>query len=169
MTVAPSARPAPRIATRESRCSLWACERGAELVEFAFVFPTLLLVMLGIIDFGFLFQRYEVVTNAAREGARVAILPGYQEPDIQARVTQYLTASGLTGTTTTTVGAAQPLSVGSQCITVRPVTVAYQHQFLFLGPIVGLMNFVGGSGTLTHKTLHATSSMRSELAAGACP
>ena len=33
--------------------------------------------MLGIIDFGFLFQRYEVVTNAAREGARVAILPGY--------------------------------------------------------------------------------------------
>ncbi len=59
-----------------SRWSLWACERGAELVEFAFVFPTLLLVMLGIIDFGFLFQRYEVVTNAAREGARVAILPG---------------------------------------------------------------------------------------------
>ena len=42
------------------------------------MFPTLLLVMLGIIDFGFLFQRYEVVTNAAREGARVAILPGYQ-------------------------------------------------------------------------------------------
>ena len=55
-------------------------ERGAELIEFALVFPTLLLVMLGIIDFGFLFQRYEVVTNAAREGARVAILPGYSMP-----------------------------------------------------------------------------------------
>ena len=36
--------------------------------------------MLGIIDFGFLFQHYEVVTNAAREGARVAILPGYRTP-----------------------------------------------------------------------------------------
>jgi hypothetical protein len=121
--------------------------------------------MLGIIDFGFLFQRYEVVTNAAREGARVAILPGYADADVQARVTQYLTAGGLTGTATTTVGAPQPISVGSQCITVRPVTVAYQHQFLFLAPILGLM----GGGTLTDKTLHATSSMRSEIAAGACP
>jgi hypothetical protein len=168
VTVASGARSEPRIASCEPRRRFWACERGAELVEFAFVFPTLLLVMLGIIDFGFLFQRYEIVTNAAREGARVAILPGYQTADVQARVNQYLTAGGLTPTDPVTVGA-QALSVGSQCITVKPVTVAYQHQFLFLGPIVGLMNFVGGSGTLTHKTLHATSSMRSELAAGACP
>ncbi len=131
------------------------------------MFPTLLLVMLGIIDFGFLFQRYEIVTNAAREGARVAILPGYADADVQARVNQYLTAGGLTPTDPVTVGAPVPIPVGGsgQCVTVRPVTVAYQHQFLFLGPILGLM---GGSG-LSNKTLHATSSMRSELAAGACP
>jgi Flp pilus assembly protein TadG len=144
---------------------LLTCERGAELVEFALVFPTLLLVMLGIIDFGFLFQHYEVVTNAAREGARVAILPGYTDGDVQARVSQYITAGGLTGTETTTVGAPQTLTVGSQCITVRPVTVSYDHQFLFLGPIVGLM---GGSG-FTNKTLRATSSMRTEIAAESCP
>jgi Flp pilus assembly protein TadG len=152
-----------------SRAGLWACERGAELVEFALVFPTLLLVMLGIIDFGFLFQRYEVVTNAAREGARIAVLPDYQanvQTNVQARVNQYLTAGGLTGTATVTVGAAQTMSVGAQCIAVRPVTVAYQHQFLFLGPILGLL----GGSALTDKTLHATSSMRSELAAtGPCP
>ncbi len=147
------------------RRKMWSCERGAELVEFALVFPTLLLVMLGIIDFGFLFQRYEVVTNAAREGARVAILPGYGDADVTARVDQYLAAAGLTGTRTVTVGAAAPISVGSQCITVRPVTVGYQHNFLFLGPILGLM----GGGTLTDKTLTATASMRAELAAGACP
>jgi hypothetical protein len=47
-----------------------ACEKGAELIEFALVFPLLLLVMFGIMDFGLLFQRYETVTNAAREGAR---------------------------------------------------------------------------------------------------
>jgi len=169
MTVASGARSKPRAASCEPRRRFWACERGAELVEFAFVFPTLLLVMLGIIDFGFLFQRYEVVTNAAREGARVAILPGYGNADVEARVNQYLTAAGLTPTNAVAVGAAQALSVGTQCITVKPVTVAYQHQFLFLGPIVGLMSFVGGSGTLTHKTLHATSSMQSELAAVACP
>ena len=74
------------------------------------MFPTLLLVMLGIIDFGFLFQRYEVVTNAAREGARVAILPGYADADVQARVNQYLTAGGLTGTATVTVGAPQAIT-----------------------------------------------------------
>ena len=43
-------------------------ERGSELVEFALVFPLLLMVVLAIVDFGFMFQRYEVVTNAAREG-----------------------------------------------------------------------------------------------------
>ena len=45
-------------------------QRGAELIEFALIFPLLLLVLLGIVDFGFLFQRYEVLTNATREGAR---------------------------------------------------------------------------------------------------
>ena len=140
-------------------------ERGAELIEFALIFPTLLLVMLGIIDFGFLFQRYEVVTNAAREGARVAILPGYSNADVQARVSQYLTAGGLTGASIVTVGPSTAVPVGSQCITLRPVTVAYDHDFMFLGPIVGLM---GGSG-FSNKTLHATSSMRSEIAAGPCP
>ena len=61
-------------------------EDGAQLVEFALVLPLLLLVMLGIAEFGFMFQRYEVVTNAAREGARLAVLPGYTDADVQARV-----------------------------------------------------------------------------------
>ena len=55
--------------------------------------------MFGIMDFGLLFQRYETVTNAAREGARVAVLPGYAQADVQARVTQYLAAAGLDGDT----------------------------------------------------------------------
>ena len=57
--------------------SRWASEDGAELIEFALVLPMLLLVVLGIAEFGFIFQRYEVLTNAAREGARIAVLPGY--------------------------------------------------------------------------------------------
>jgi TadE-like protein len=140
-------------------------ERGAELIEFALVFPMLLLVMLGIIDFGFLFQRYEVVTNAAREGARVAILPGYSNADVEARVNQYLASGGLTGTSSILVGPTEAVAVGAQCITLRPVTVAYDHNFIFVEPIVGLL---GGSG-FGNKTLHATSSMRSEIAAGSCP
>lgn len=54
----------------------WSDESGAELIEFALALPLLLLVGLGVLDFGRLFQRYEVVTNAAREGARVGVLPG---------------------------------------------------------------------------------------------
>ena len=150
---------------RPLKRSLLRSEKGAELVEFALVFPMLLVVMLAILDFGFLFQRYEVLTNAAREGARVAILPGYSNADVQARVNQYLTAGGLTGTSVVNVGPAAAVPVGSQCITLRPVTVAYDFDFVFVGPLIGL---VGGSGLGT-KTLHATSSMRSEIAAGSCP
>ena len=61
-------------------------ERGAELIEFALVFPLLLLSSSGIVDFGFMFQRFEVVTNAAREGARMAVLPGYATADVKTRV-----------------------------------------------------------------------------------
>ncbi len=59
------------------RLALLRSEHGAELIEMAIVTPLLLLLVFGIVDFGFLFQRYVVLTNAAVEGARVASLPGY--------------------------------------------------------------------------------------------
>ena len=61
-------------------------QAGAELVEFALALPLLLLVFGGIVDFGLLLQRQQVMTNAAREGARLAVLPGYSRADVQARV-----------------------------------------------------------------------------------
>ena len=66
----------------------WKSEKGAELVEFALTFPLLLLVMLGIIDFGLLLHRVQVLTNAAREGARIAVLPNYNQADVTARVNE---------------------------------------------------------------------------------
>lgn len=140
-------------------------ERGAELIEFALVFPILLLVVLGILDFGMLFQRYEVLTNATREGARVAILDGYAEADVQARVTQYLAASGLTATPTFTPLATSAVPVGGACITLTSLTVSYPHTYLFLG---GIINYFGGSG-FASRTLTATSQMRSEAASLPCP
>ena len=142
----------------------WTDESGAELIEFALVFPLLLLVFLGIIDFGLLFQKYEVVTNAAREGARVAVLPGYVDADVQFRVSQYLTASGLTGPAVTTVGAEQILPVGAQCISVRPVTVAYPYTYSF---VAGIATYFGGDFALTN--LRATAAMRNEFPATDCP
>ena len=74
----------------------WSSERGAELLELAIALPILMLIIGGVVDFAIMFQRYEVVTNAAREGARVAVLPDFATADIQSRVTSYLAASGLT-------------------------------------------------------------------------
>jgi Flp pilus assembly protein TadG len=51
-------------------------EDGAAAVEMALVLPILLLLVFGIIEFGFIFNRYISVTHAAREGARqMAIRP----------------------------------------------------------------------------------------------
>jgi Flp pilus assembly protein TadG len=140
------------------------CDRGAELIEFALVFPLLLLVLFGIMDFGLLFQRYEAVTNAAREGARVAVLPGYAQADVEARATQYLVAAGLTATPTFAFTAPQAVNVGGACVTITGVTVGYPHQYLFIGKIISLF---GGSG-FTTRTLTATARMRYEGAAAAC-
>lgn len=48
-------------------------ERGAELVEFALVLPLILLLLVGIFDFGSLFALRQKMTNAAREGARIVV------------------------------------------------------------------------------------------------
>jgi Flp pilus assembly protein TadG len=134
--------------------------RGAELVEFALVLPLLLVLIAGIVDFALMFQAFEVVTNAAREGARLRVLPGYTTADAEARVTAYLNASGLTGAATTSVtkttfaggGGGPPPTTGYQ------VTVAYVHPITLLGPFLGL---IGGSsaGTIT---LNGVSVMRAE-------
>ena len=77
-------------------------ERGAELIEMAMVMPILLIVVGGIVDFGFVFRTWQVITNAAREGARVGVLPNYSctagpAGDVQPRVDTYLSSSGVAG------------------------------------------------------------------------
>lgn len=53
-------------------------QRGAALVEFAILAPFLLLLLLGIIEFGYLFAQFNEVRHAVREGARYAAV---SEPD----------------------------------------------------------------------------------------
>jgi len=143
-------------------------ERGAELIEFAFGLPILLLVAFDIIDFGFLFKEYEVVTNAAREGARLKSLgdsTGYSTADVNARVLQYIINGGLDGSLLQ-----QPVSVTAASIPVNAggtvnasgftVTVTYPHRFWVLA---GISQMFGGSfGTAN---LTASSTMRSEVQA----
>ena len=47
-------------------------KKGQALVETALILPIIILILMGIIDFGLLFNNYLVVSNASREGARNA-------------------------------------------------------------------------------------------------
>jgi Flp pilus assembly protein TadG len=135
-------------------------EDGAQLVEFALLLPLLLLIMLGITEFGFMFQRYEVVTNAAREGARLAVLPGYVDTDVKARVTAYL-ASGRVPTTGSNPSVlvenvSIPVGGGRPAIGAKRVTVSYTYSFQFLNALAA---FFGSRADLP---LTAVSEMRTE-------
>jgi Flp pilus assembly protein TadG len=153
----------------------WQSESGAELVEFALVLPLLLMLIAAIADFAMLFQGYQVATNAVREGARLAILPGYNANSyatVRTRVAGYLAAGGAYGTFQRS-GAGLPV-LGAADLDVTPVsldlgtapagsgvqvTLTYTHPFLFIGPIVGLINQTFAS-TLTYQT---TAQMRTEI------
>jgi Flp pilus assembly protein TadG len=136
-------------------------DRGVELIEFAIVFPIFMVIVAAMLDLGFLFQRYEVVTNAAREGARLGTLQsqGYTVGDVQQRVGNYLTASGLNSAsaTTTVTYATETLPSGLTIPTVK-VLVQYPSSFVLMAPFAGM---IGGSapGTIT---LKAASVMRVE-------
>lgn len=49
-------------------------EGGQSLVEFAMVLPIFLLLVMGIIQFGLIFNGQITLTSAAREGARLAVV-----------------------------------------------------------------------------------------------
>jgi Flp pilus assembly protein TadG len=147
-------------------CARWRGKRGArgaELVEFAFVLPLLLFVVLGIIDFGFLFHDYEVVTNAAREGSRLKSLADtYGDADVTARVQNYISFGGLDPNLVIVppiTAVSIPINAGGTVFASgNQVTVQYPHQLRFLGAISGFFN--GSFGTVT---LTASSTMRSEI------
>jgi Flp pilus assembly protein TadG len=152
-------------------------DRGAALVEFALCLPLLLVVIAGIVDFGFAFQRYEVLTNAAREGARLGTLYQYTGNDalIRDRVRAYV-AEGLNIPMTdmaTVLPDAQivitapdiSITTGGTTYDIQTtmVTVTYNHDFLLLRPILGLINKNWGNSI----TLTARSQMRNEQQVGA--
>ena len=76
--------------------SLIRQKRGQSVVEFALVFPLLLLVLFGITEFGRAWATQNVLTSAAREGARLAIVTAPDVTLVAARVTDVCTAAGIT-------------------------------------------------------------------------
>lgn len=56
-------------------------KKGQAMVEFAVILPILLLLVMGIIEFGLIFNAYLTIQNASREGARYGIT-GASDADI---------------------------------------------------------------------------------------
>jgi len=110
-------------------------ERGSSLVEMALTLPMLLLLLFGVLDLGRAVYAQNVITNAAREGARFgAIAPG----DSQAIQTQ--TETAIVGLDMSAV----TVTVTQTSNTIR-VTVTYQ--FNSITPLVG--QFLGAGGAIS--------------------
>lgn len=67
--------------------------RGAVIVEMALTLPLFFMVVLGIVEFGRAMMVSQLLTNAAREGARIAILSGNSNEDVANAVTEFLELS----------------------------------------------------------------------------
>ena len=63
--------------------------RGAAAVEFAVLFVLLMVILFGIIEFGFIWMQSHYIANAAREGARVAA-KGHNDSQVETTIKTYL-------------------------------------------------------------------------------
>lgn len=117
-----------RILSRPERA-----DRGAAAVEFALVLPLLLLVLFGLIDFGRALNAQIALTQAAREGVRLAAL---QQPGAADRAR----------------AAAEPLSGVTVSVTACPANpgptddavVLTNQNFTFATPIGSIADMFGG-------------------------
>ena len=121
-------------------------QRAQAIVELAFVLPVLLLLVMGIIEFGRIFMAQQTITHAAREGARLGILPTSTVSDVQNTVNTFMNIAGLTGTPTITVAnVGQSVEPGAA----TSVTIQYELPILTGNIIPGL----GQTIALSHATV----------------
>lgn len=115
-------------------------ERGAAAVEFALVLPLLLMIVLGTIDWGWYFYVSQVVTNAAREGARVGSLTAYDatKPDADAAA-----ALEATATATAYLTNAKLPQAAAATVTATPVGNAIEVAVSYpAGSLTGFTNLI---------------------------
>jgi Flp pilus assembly protein TadG len=137
-------------------------ERGAALLETALTLPLVLLVAVGIFEFGRAYQTWQVLTNASREAARVAVLPGANLGTITARARAYMLSGQLPEANAANVSLTPvTLDLGG-CVTAAAstFTVSYPFYFIVLQPVARLV--VRGSTVGAPFAMTATAVMRNE-------
>jgi Flp pilus assembly protein TadG len=102
------------------------------LIEFAFVLPILLVLAMGMLDFGRAFHTKSLLDQAAREGARVAVVTSPDVDIVESRVNAVLASGGIAPTSVTVEG---PDAA-------HMVTVTVNATFTFITP--GVFALIGG-------------------------
>jgi Flp pilus assembly protein TadG len=125
-------------------------DQGQAMVEFAMILPILLLLVLGIIQFGILFNNHLTLTDAVRAGAR------------QAAVSRTLPNPAGSATNRVRSAAATSLDDADLEVSVTPYDpVSGQARFVQGGDVtvtatypysINLLGFVVKSGRLTSQT-----------------
>lgn len=106
----------PRLARRRIPASQ---RRGAAVVEFAIVSPVFFMLIIGMIEIGRALMVQQVLINAARVGARQAVMLTSSESAVLSAVTNYCTGVGVSHVTATvspnpaTAAAGAPITVTS--------------------------------------------------------
>jgi Flp pilus assembly protein TadG len=136
-------------------------ERGAALLEAAITIPIILLISVGIFEFGRAFQTWQVLTNAAREGARIAVISGTTDEQIRTRVRDYLHGGGLPLARSQVVNIAVQRNVPLGSSNASRITINYPFNFMVLNPVVRMVTPQSntGAGPLA---MGATALMRNE-------
>lgn len=121
------------MAVLRERCG----QRGAAMVEMALTISLLLLLTLGLIEYGWLFLRQHQTARAARRGARVAILPFATNDKVLTAIAAEMERAGIidSGYSVTLSPADVSLPYPSEIISVE-VSVPYQNVALTQAPLV---------------------------------
>jgi Flp pilus assembly protein TadG len=133
-------------------------QRGAALIETAITIPLVLLVSVSIFEFGRAYQTWQVLTNAAREGARIAVLEQYTDADVTSTVRNYLTSGRLTNASSASITVVRNVPFGT--VTASRITVNYPFQFIVLNPVAKLVRKTSSVGTPL--TMQSSALMRNE-------
>ena len=133
-------------------------------METALTLPLLLLVSVSIFEFGRAYQTWQILTNAAREGARVAVLPNATVADVKSRVKAYVEGGALVycGDPCVGVNQAAQINIGATQAKASIVTISFPFNFMVLNPVAQLVvngSTLGGAPL----TLTASAEMRNEV------
>jgi Flp pilus assembly protein TadG len=113
---------------------------GQALVEFALVLPILVLIILGLFDAGRAVINYTTLTNAARVGARVAIVNQSNDSTCTTIKTfKCAAAEQTTGMGIQPASIADVVITGNDCAVVGncDVTVSLTYPYQAITPVVG--------------------------------